>query len=118
MSVFGFLGSKKTSERQARAVQTVDLKPIAAQDPRPSMAGSEAIAQRVGGLRHRLHTHLLATSRDYAVLTSLKSSKIEYCNKVTQEVTKRLASNPFFEVLQHLDDAHSELKRSGSGGGR
>lgn len=118
MSMFGFLSSKKSSERLGKTPHTVDLKPVATQEPRQSMAGADAIDRRVGTLRQRLHTHLLATSRDYAVLNSLKNSKVEYCNKVSQEVTRRLASNPFYEVLQHLDDAHSELKKSGSGGGR
>lgn len=118
MSIFGIFTSKKTADRQGNASQTIDLKPVALQEPRLPMAGSDAISARVGTLRHRLHSHLLATSRDYVVLTSLKSSRVEYCNKVTQEVTKRLSSNPFFEVLQHLDDAHSELKKSVSGGGR
>jgi hypothetical protein len=123
MGMFGFLGAKKSPERIAGGHMTVNGKSangksVVGLEPRLSLAGSDAIEMRVHSLRQRLNTHLLATSRDYAVLSSIKSSKIEYCNQVTQEVTRRLAGNPFYEVLQHLDDAQAEIRRPSLGGGR
>ena len=125
MSKFSFLGLGSKREPKSGELPIMDLPreamsgaghaPILA--PMPSIAGADAIAARTSALRLRLHKHLQASSRDYAALSSIKASKVEYCDQVTQEVTRRLAANPFFEVLQHLDDAQAQLKAATAGGG-
>lgn len=101
MSKFGFMGFGGKRETAAANNNAQ------AEHSSHSMAGAEALAARTTALRGRLHRHLMASSRDYAALTSIKAFNVPYCEQATQEVTRRLATNPFFEVLQHLDDAQT-----------
>ena len=119
MSKFSFLGLGSKRDNRPEGLPVIDLPRESLAGADHSMAGADAIAARTSALRLRLHKHLQVSSRDYAALSSIKASKVEYCDQVTQEVTRRLAGNPFFEVLQHLDEAQAQLKTAMiSGGGR
>ena len=127
MGTFGFLGKAKPAPAMAPAARAPDSRSIA---PRielahvtpagaaPAQVWSPDVVQRLSHLRAQLHHHLTASSRDYTLLTSINSSKIEYCDTVTRELMRRLASNPYFEILQNLDAAHAQLGKSVLGGGR
>jgi hypothetical protein len=122
MGRFGFLGSKAKSDASptgapamAPRIELAHVTPAAGQ---PAMAWSPEVVSRLNHLRARIHQHLTTSSRDYTILTSIKTSKIEYCETVTRELMKRLSNNPYFEVLQHLDAAQAQLVKPVLGGGR
>ena len=114
MSKFGFLGLGSRRGVAPAPSQSIEIASDGSAGSQPSMAGVEAITARTMALRTRLHKHLTATSRDYAALASIKASKVEYCDQVTQEVIRRLAGNPFFEVLQDLDAAQAQIRMPGA----
>ena len=118
MAKFGFLGTKaKPNEAEIAAAAQIALA-HATPAGGPTMTWSKDVVTRLSTLRNRLHQHLTLTSRDYTILTSIKSSKIEYCDTVTRELMRRLSGNPYFEVLQHLDDAQAQMGRTVLGCGR
>ena len=84
----------------------------------PALVWSDDVVARLSGLRSRLHQQLSNSSRDYALLNSIRSSKIEYCETVTRELRGRLATNPHFEVLQHLDEAHAQMSKGSTASAR
>ena len=122
MSKFGFLTGKTNASEPVPAAgkpsSRIELAHLVPAGVAPGMAWSEDVVARLSSLRGRLHQQLSASSRDYTILMSLKSSKIAYCDTVTRELTQRLAANPFFEVLQHLDEAQAQIGKSAPGGGR
>lgn len=120
MSRFGFLGAKPKPEGQASAspAPRIELAHVTPSGAPPALAWSPQVVSRLSHLRSRLHQHLTASSRDYTILASIKSSKIEYCETVTRELLKRLSGNPYFEVLQHLDAAQAQMSKTVLGGGR
>ena len=118
MSRFGFFGAKaKPNEAEIAAAAQIALAHVTPSGG-PTMTWSKDVVARLSTLRNRLHQHLTATSRDYTILTSLRSSKIEYCDTVTRELMRRLAGNPYFEVLQHLDEVQAQMGKTVLGGGR
>ena len=122
MSKFGFLTSRTAPHdpvsSPAGAGRQMPRMDMASPAEIPAAAFSEEVQARLGSLRGRLHQQLSGASRDYAILQSIRSSKIAYCDTVTRELTRRLAANPYFEVLQHLDEAQAQIARSSLGGGR
>jgi hypothetical protein len=112
MSKFGFLTAKAKPESQALNAPRMEMAHVLPVAGAPTATWSPEVVARLGNLRHKLHQHLTASSRDYTILSSIKSSKIEYCDTVTRELLKRLSSNPYFEVLQHLDEAQGHMRKS------
>ena len=128
MSKFSFLGTRAQAAPGPRAAaQPTTASRLGAVVPGHAAAASpfnpvdglvwsKDVVTRLSDLRLRIHRHLLAVSRDYSILTSIRSSKIEYCETVTRELTKRLSANPFYEVLQQLDAAQAQMSKTvGSG---
>ena len=118
MGKFGFLGAKaKPNEAVIAAAAQIALAHVTPAGG-PTVTWSKDVVARLSTLRNRLHQHLTITSRDYTILTSIKNSKIEYCDTVTRELMRRLSGNPYFEVLQHLDEAQAQMGKTVLGGGR
>ena len=84
----------------------------------PAFVWSEDVVRRLADLRQRIHQHLMSHSRDYSILVSIRTSKIEYCDTVLRELTRRLSVNPFYEVLLHLDEARAQIAKTVHGSGR
>jgi hypothetical protein len=122
MGRFGFLGAKTKPQVSAASptmlAPRIELAHVTPAGGPPALAWSPEVVSRLSHLRTRLHQHLTASSRDYTILTSIKTSKIEYCETVSKELMKRLSSNPYFEVLQHLDAAQAQMGKTSLGGGR
>ena len=118
MSRFGFFGAKPEARASASPAPRIELVRATPAGAPSTFAWSPEVVSRLTYLRSRLHEHLTASSRDYTILASIKSSKIEYCETVTRELLKRLSGNPYFEVLQHLDAAQAQMSKAVLGGGR